>query len=86
MARKETDIQIGGRFWSTTVDGKIVDASQVEGLDEALNLNLKNGLTESKNYVDDKAIEIKSYIDTEVSKVADNLVYVDDNDIDALWA
>ena len=30
MARKETDIQIGGRFWSTTVDGKIVDEGKSE--------------------------------------------------------
>ena len=36
MAQRETDIKIGGRFWSTTTSGKIVDSSQVEGLSEEL--------------------------------------------------
>lgn len=31
MTQKGTDIKIGGRFWSTTVDGKIIDGSQIDG-------------------------------------------------------
>lgn len=76
MARKETDIQIGGRFWSTTVDGKIVDASQVEGLEEALNLNLKNSVGEGSLAQSNKGVTDSSGI-LLTDKKPDNPNYYD---------
>lgn len=31
MGYKDSDIKVYGRFWSETTDGKIIDASQIDG-------------------------------------------------------
>ena len=48
MAKKDTDIRIGGRFWSTSVDSKIIDASQIDGQIDARQIKDLDTIIDSK--------------------------------------
>ena len=51
MAKLENDILTGGRLWSNTTNGKIIDAEQIDG---KLKMEQIEGLTEAITEIDRK--------------------------------